>query len=131
MHLKVDALTDLLDGEGRSSKQKVRQRAARYFQKQLSEQRINKRQLGAGAPVKADEDVEQAIALAIEEKATFHGRRSDSVLYLAGQHRVRVKDFKDIANDHLAARGSVVRIKSNTTLYNLAQPKKSNSVQGI
>ena len=52
-------------------------------------------------------DDEDFIAKAIEDKASYHGRRHDTVLY-TGQ-RVKKKNLLTIANYRLAQRGKKLR----------------------
>ena len=71
-------------------------------------------------------DDEDFIAKAIEDKASYHGRRHDTVLYTS--QRVKKKNLLTIANYRLAQRGKKL-IRSATTVYNRARPRKKRSVQ--
>lgn len=92
----------------------------------LEETRIKRRKLGQGAHSKVDSDDEEFVVKCIEDKATSHGRRHDSVLYL--NHRVKAKDFRGTVNYFRARLGKKL-IRSNTTIYNRSRPKNSRSLQ--
>lgn len=92
----------------------------------LEETRIKRRKLGQGAHGKVDSDDEEFVVKCIEDKATSHGRRHDSVLYL--NHRVKAKDFRGTVNYFRARLGKKL-IRSNTTIYNRSRPKNSRSLQ--
>ena len=57
----------------------------------IHERRLKLRKRGRGRKVLIDENDEIFLVKAIENKATAHGRRKDSVLYL--NHRVKKKIF--------------------------------------
>ena len=79
-----------------------------------------------GPKLQLDEEDEEFIAKAIEDKSSYHGRRHDTVLY-TGQ-RVKKKNPLSIANYRLAQRGKKL-IKSATTVYNRARPRNKRSFQ--
>lgn len=64
--------------------------------KRLASSLMKNRKRSCGAPSLLDSDDEEAIASAIEEKSTAHGRRHDMVPYT--NHRVKKKDFLSLAN---------------------------------
>ena len=98
-----------------------------YEKKKLvTSKRLKARRLGQGRKRMVDEEGERYVAKCVEEKATAHGRRHTSVLYL--NHRVKVRDMRKILNKHHAERG-IPLIKSATTLYNRGKAKKKNSSQ--
>lgn len=72
---------------------------------------------------KVDEDF---LVQCIDNKATAHGRRHDSVLYL--NHRVKKKDFVQIIN-FSRDRRNLPRIRSASTVYNRSRPKNKRSRQ--
>ncbi|CAG2187339.1 unnamed protein product [Mytilus edulis] len=82
--------------------------------------------LGAGPKEKIDEEDEDFLLNCIESKATAHGRRHDSVLYL--NHSVRKRDFKNIVNHFRISKGKQT-IKSSTTVYNRGRPKNTRTLQ--
>lgn len=86
----------------------------------IEENRIKRRRLGAGPSEKIDEECELFMAKAIESKATYHGRRPDTVMYT--NRRVKRRDLLDIANFNLVGRGKKP-IKSAVTAWNRSQPK--------
>ena len=69
---------------------------------------------------------EQFLLESITEKATAHGRRHDSVMYL--NHKVKKKDFLRIVNFSHKCR-DLPLIKSATTAYNRSRPKSKRSLQ--
>ena len=70
--------------------------------------------MGAGALSKLDSDDERFIAKAVEEKATYHGRRHDTVMYT--NRRVKILDLKNITNHSLKI-GGKKPIKSSITAW--------------
>ncbi|CAC5421437.1 unnamed protein product [Mytilus coruscus] len=86
----------------------------------------SKRKLGAGPKEEIDEEDEDFLLNCIESKATAHGRRHDSVLYL--NHSVRKRDFKNIVNHFRISQGKQT-IKSSTTVYNRGRPKNTRTLQ--
>lgn len=44
--------------------------------------RLKHRKLGAGAPTLLDEEDEDFVSKSIEDKATYHGRRHNTVMYV-------------------------------------------------
>ena len=85
------------------NRRKIQQRKKRLILKLIEDNRIKNRKLGAGAKRLLDLDGEVFIAKAIQEKCTAHGRRTDMTLYV--DHRVKKKDFKNLANYNLSLRG--------------------------
>ena len=73
-----------------------------------------------------DENDEIFLAKAIENKATAHGRRKDSVLYL--NHRVKKKDLLKLVNYNREKR-SLALLKSVTAVYNRSRPKNIRSAE--
>lgn len=61
--------------------QKFKQSVKRTAQNLAEEHRLKRRRLGAGAPTLLDGDDEEFIAKSIEDKATYHGRRHNTVMY--------------------------------------------------
>ncbi|CAC5360002.1 unnamed protein product [Mytilus coruscus] len=87
---------------------------------------LKKRKLGAGPKEKIDDEDEDFLLNCIESKATAHGRRHDSVLYL--NHSVRKRDFKNIVNHFRISQGKQT-FKSSTTVYNRGRPKNTRTLQ--
>lgn len=106
--------------------QRFQQAVKRTAKSLINENRVKRRRLGAGPSEKLDEEDEEFLLNCIESKATAHGRRHDSVLYL--NHAVRKKNFKSIINFHRTSKGKAP-IKSSTTVYNRARPKNFRSLQ--
>lgn len=79
-----------------------------------------------GAPRKISDEEEEFLAKCIEDKATYHGRRHDLVMYT--NRRVKSRDLLNIANYRLLKSGKRM-IKSATTVYNRCKPKNRRSLQ--
>ena len=67
-----------------------------------------RRSLGSGRKALIDDECEDYIAKCIEEKASSHGRRSDTVLYTG--RRVRKADLLSIANYKLCEQGKSAKV---------------------
>ena len=85
------------------------------------------------APRKINDEEEEFLAKCIEgkakcveDKATYHGRRHDLVMYTNRQ--VKSTDLLNIANYRLLKSGKKM-IKSVTTVYNRCKPKNKRSIQ--
>ncbi len=92
----------------------------------ITARRLKLRKLGSGRKTSMDEIDEQFLVESITEKATAHGRRHDSVMYL--NHRVKKNDFLRIVN-FSRKRRSLPLIKSETTAYNRSRSKSKRSLQ--
>ena len=86
----------------------------------IHERRLKLRKRGSGRKVLMDENDEIFLAKAIENEATAHGRRKDSVLYL--NHRGKKKDLLKLVNYNREKR-SLALLKSVTAVYNCSRPK--------
>ena len=107
--------------------QKKRQMLKRQASSLIESNRLKRRKLPSQGPKwRPDGDDEDFIAKAIEDKASYHGRRHDTVLY-TGQ-RVKKKNLLTIANYRLAQHGKKL-IRSATTVYNRARPRNKRSMQ--
>lgn len=122
----LKSLQDTLECKDKYSEQKFNAAARRRAQNLINENRLRNRKAGAGAKRKLDDIDEELIAKAIEQKSTVHGRRHDMVLYY--NKRVKRDDLLNIANYNLLERGKQM-IKSATTVYNRAKPKRMRSLQ--
>jgi hypothetical protein len=107
-------------------KQKVRQKIKRTATELEDCNRIKKRKLGAGPKPLLDSSDEEFIAKAIEEKATYHGRRHKPVIFT--NRRVKKRDLISIANYNLLQKGKKM-IKSATTPWNRSRPQNKRSHQ--
>ncbi|CAH3151964.1 unnamed protein product, partial [Porites evermanni] len=108
-----------------SAKKHVVQQRKRLTSSLIEENRVKKRKRSCGAPSLLHSDEEEAIAKAIEEKSTAHGRRHDMVLYT--NHHVKKKDFLSLANYYRLKQGKKL-IKSATTVLNRARPRNVRSI---
>ena len=80
-----------------------------------------------GRPRLLDSDDEEFICKAIEDKATYHGRRSEPTMYT--NRRVKVRDLMGIANFNLSKRGKLT-VKSAITVLNRSRARNKRSIQG-
>ena len=97
-----DVQTQLMN-EDSASIAKTRKAAKRRAESLLDQSRIKRRKLGAGRPTEMDEDEEEFWLKAVEEMATAHGRRHDTVMYL--HHRVKAKDMLKLVNQRRVEKG--------------------------
>jgi len=111
--------------ETASAKKSFLQQRKRLASSLIEENRVKKRKRSCGAPSLLDSEDEEAIAKAIEDKSTAHGRRHDIVLYT--NHRVKKKDFLSLANYFRLKQGKKL-IKSATTVLNRARPRNVRSI---
>ena len=110
-----------------SNYQRKRQMLKRQASSLIESNRLKRRKFSNQGPKpKLDEEDEDFIAKAIEDKSSYHGRRHDTVLY-TGQ-RVKKKNLLSIANYRLAQRGKKL-IQSATTVYNRARPRNKRCLQ--
>ena len=125
---KVEDTEGLLHSQPtESSYQRKRQMLKRQASSLIESNRLKRRKLSNQGPKpKLDEEDEDFIAKAIEDKSSYHGRRHDTVLY-TGQ-RMKKKNLLSIANYRLAQRGKKL-IQSATTVYNRARPRNKRSLQ--
>lgn len=65
----------------KSSRHKFKQTVQRTATQLAEAHRIKRRKLGAGAKSLISSDEENMIAKCIEDKATYHGRRHNTVMY--------------------------------------------------
>jgi hypothetical protein len=124
---QIGEIDALLKPEDSKSRQRLEQMRKRKATQVIEEQRIKRRKLSTqGAPRKLDEEDEEFLAKCVEDKATYHGRRHDLVMYT--NRRVKSRDLVNIANKRLKDAGKRL-IKSSTTVYNRCKPKNTRSVQ--
>ena len=71
-------------------------RVVRTAKSITEEHRIKRRRLGQGRPETIDDDEEEFVARCMEAKATYHGRRKETTMFL--NRRVRCKDLLRIVN---------------------------------
>ena len=123
---RLNEVKELANPETAASKQKVKQAIKRQATALQESYRLKRRRLGAGQERKMDSDDEEFVAKAIEEKAAYHGRRHDTVMYT--NRRVKSTDLLNIANFKLLQKGKKL-IKSATTVWNRSKPRRRRSVQ--
>ena len=124
---RLETTQSLLDPVSTAHKNAIKQRKRRVAEQLMEDHRLKRRKLTSqGAPQLIDTDDEEFIAKCIEDKATYHGRRHNLVMYT--NRRVKNQDLKAIANFHLQSRKKKL-IKSSTTAYNRCKPKNIRSKQ--
>ena len=119
-------LCNLQLSETKYSQQRLQQMQKRTATKLMEENRVKRRCLGAGANEKVDEACQAFIVKAIESKATYHGRREETVMFT--NRRVRVRDLLNIANYDLEKRGKAP-ISLAVTAWNRSRPRNKRSIQ--
>ena len=111
------------DVKGQKVKQMIKRKAKSLFE----ENRVKRRKISSqGRPSLLDSEDEEFVAKCIEDKATYHGRRHDTVMYT--NKRVKKSDLLDIANYKLFQRGKQA-IRSGNTVYNRSRPRNIRSLQ--
>lgn len=110
------------------SRQRLQQMRKRTANRLLEENRIKRRRLGAGPRDKIDPECEEFIAKAIESKATYHGRRKETVMFT--NRRVKVRNLLNmhVANFDLESQGKAP-IKLAITAWNRLPARNSRSIQ--
>ena len=120
MLLSTDQLT-------KPQEQKVKQMHKRKAVQLFAENRVKRRKItNQGRRPLLDSDDEDIIAKCIEDKATYHGRRQNLVMYT--NRRVKKRDLLNIANHRLMSVNKRF-IKSATTVFNRSKPRNSRSIQ--
>ena len=122
----LESVKEILAPTNAEAERKVNQAVKRQAVQLQEENRSKRLWLGAGAPRKLDSDDEEFVAKVIEEKATYHGRRHETVMYT--NRRVKKRDVLSIANYRLLQRGKKM-IRSATTVWNRSRPRNIRSHQ--
>ena len=92
------------------------------------EHRIKRRRLGQGRPETIDDDEEEFVARCIEPKATYHGRRKETTVFL--NRRVRRKDLLRIVNKKREEKGKSTN-QSVTSVWNRSKPRRIDTIQAF
>ena len=92
----------------------------------FEENRMKRAKTTQGNKCLIDSEDEDFIAKSIGDKATYHGRRHDLVMYT--NRCIKKRDLLNIANYRLASKNKKL-IKSATTVYNRCKPRSSRSIQ--
>ena len=102
---KQDDINNLLQQSTSYDIQRFQGMRKRKADSLIEEHRLKRRKTGKqGRPEIIDEEVEEFMLKAIEEKATYHGRRREATMFV-NKRRVKVRDLKNIANVNLLQRG--------------------------
>jgi hypothetical protein len=88
--------------------------------------RIKRRKLGQGRPNAIDEDEETFVARCIESKATYHGRRKETTMFI--NRRVKCKNLLKILNKRRADKGKAP-LRSTTAIWNRSKPRRLGTIQ--
>ena len=118
-------MKNLIEHKTSSEQKKFQAMVSRTQQQLIKENRLGHRKVSTGRPVAMDEEDEQFVAKCIENKATAHGRRRDSVMYM--HHRVKKSDFLKLVNYNRVSRG-LPTLKSATTVYNCSKGLRTRIV---
>ena len=100
-------------------KKRFNQAVKRTARRLVAEQRITRRSLGAGRKRELNSEDEDWLLKCIEDKATSHVRRHESVLYT--HHRVKTRDLLNIANDCRYKQGKRL-LRSASSVATRARP---------
>ncbi|XP_070571361.1 uncharacterized protein [Ptychodera flava] len=123
LHQQYKNTFELLQSDAQKDKvlkQKLAQMRKRQQQQLIQENRIKKRKLSnQGRPQAIDTDDEEYIAKSIEDKSTYHGRRTNTIMFT--NKRVKCRDLLQVANHRLREKGKK-EIKSSTTVWNRSAP---------
>ena len=129
--MKLEKISDiegmLSEQSTKKQRQKLQQMQRRRALTLFEDNRIRRRAITSqGNRSLLDSEDEEFVAKCIEDKATYHGRRQDLVMYT--NRRVKKADLLNIANYKLMSRNKKL-IKSSATVYNRARPKNAQSIQ--
>ena len=103
------------DQLAKPQEQKIKQMRKRKAVQLFAEKGIKRRRISnQGRQALLDSDDEDIVAKCIEDKATYHGRRQNLVMYT--NRRVKKRDLLNIANHRLMSVGKRL-IKSATTVF--------------
>ena len=124
---QLENVIELIEAKTKTAHRKLQQMRKRKAEQLAEDHRLKRRRVtNQGAPRLTDSSDEEFLAKCIEDKATYHGRRHDLVMYT--NRRVKKRDLLSIANYKLAQRNKKL-IKSSTTAYNRSKPKNVRSLQ--
>ena len=91
------------------------------------EQRIKRRRLGQGRSETIDDDEEEFVARCIEAKATYHGRRKETMFL---SRRVRCKYLLRIVNKRREEKEKA-HFKSVASVWNRSKPRRIDTIQAF
>ena len=89
---QIEEKQNIQNHEEKHFKNRFYQAVKRTADSLIDENRVKRRRLGAGPSLKMDDDDEEFLLNCIEAKATAHGRRQDTVMYL--NHVVKKRTSK-------------------------------------
>lgn len=122
----LESTVATLERRSKQDEQRFNQAAKRTARRLVAEQRITKRRLGSGRKQELDSEDEEWLVKCIEDKATIHGRRHESVLYT--HHRVKCRDLLNIANYRRLKQGKRL-LKSVSSITTRARATNKRSRQ--
>ncbi len=127
MEERIDGMQNLLNPGSSYEKQKVNQMGKRQADQLIKANRVKGRTLSKQSPKeKITESDEEFMAQCIEEKASCHGRRHETVVYT--NQREKARDLLNVVNFKHIQEGKKL-IKSATTAYNRARPANKRSIK--
>ena len=103
-------------------------RVVRTAKSITEEHRIKQRRLVQRRPETIDDDEEEFVARCTEAKATYHGRRKETTMFL--NRRVRSKDLLRIVNKRREEKEKA-SIKSVTSVWNRSKPRLIDTIQAF
>lgn len=122
----LERTVSTLERQTKQALKRFNQAVRRTARRLVPEQRLTRRSLGAGRKRKLDSEDEEWLLKCIEDKATIHGRRHESVLYT--HHRVKTRDLLNIANYRRYKQGKRL-LRSVSSVATRAGPTNKRSQQ--
>lgn len=122
----LERTVSTLERQTKQAQKRFNQAVRRTARRLVPEQRLTRRSLGAGRKRELDSEDEEWLLKCIEDKATIHGRRHESVLYT--HHRVKTRDLLNIANYRRYKQGKRL-LRSVSSVATRAGPTNKRSQQ--
>ena len=122
----LERTVSTLERQTKQAQKRFNQAVRRTARRLVPEQRLTRRSLGAGRKRELDSEDEEWLLKCIEDKATIHGRRHESVLYT--HQRVKTRDRLNIANYRRYKQGKRL-LRSVSSVATRARPTNKRSQQ--
>ena len=123
---KIDYNESLLNPSDQKQRRILQACITHTANTEFERNRIKRRKLGSGAPRKLDDEDEEFLRGYVEADSTSHGRRHDQVGYVNKGRKLEC--LHEVLNEKRASEGKMP-IKSKTTIYNRARPKRYGTKQ--
>ena len=123
---KIDYNESLLNPSNQKQRRILQACIKHTANTEFERNRIKRRKLGSGAPRKLDDEDEEFLRGYVEADSTSHGRRHDQVGYVNKGRKLEC--LHEALNEKRASEGKMP-IKSKTTIYNRARPKRYGTKQ--